>query len=62
MRWYHPPTFRARCNDVAARVAGGHMVATGRHGRLQAVLLAMVLVPVVVFAVLGYYVLTVIAA
>jgi hypothetical protein len=61
VRWYHPPTFRARCNDVAARVAGGHLVATDRHGRLQAVLLAMVLVPVVVFAVLGYYVLTVIA-
>ena len=61
VRWYHPPTFRARCNDVAAQVAEGRLVVTDRHGRLQAVLLAAVLVPVVVFAVLGYYVLTVIA-
>jgi hypothetical protein len=61
MRWYHPPTFRARCNDVAAQVAEGRLVVADRYGRLQAVLLVAVLVPVVVFAVLGYYVLTVIA-
>ena len=62
MRWYYPPTFRARCNDVAAGVTEGGIIGTDRHGRLQAVLLTIVLVPVVVFAALGYYVLTVIAA
>ncbi len=61
MHWYYPPTFRARCNDVAAQVAAGRIIATDRHGTLQAVLLVMALVPAVVFAGLGYYVLTVIA-
>ncbi len=62
VRWYHPPTFRARCNDVAAQVEAGLTIAAGRHGTLQAVLLVAALVPAVVFAGLGYYVLTFIAA
>jgi hypothetical protein len=62
MRWYYPPTFRARCNDVGASMRAGPIVTTGRHGTLQAVLLLMTLVPGVVFAGLGYYVLTFIAA
>jgi hypothetical protein len=62
MHWYDPPTFRARCNDVAAGVQAGRIVATDRHGTLQAVLLTAALIPAVVFAGLGYYVLTFIAA
>jgi hypothetical protein len=62
VHWYYPPTFRARCNDVAAQVEEGLVIAAGRHGTLQAVLLVMALVPAVVFAGLGYYVLTFIAA
>lgn len=61
LRWYHPPTFRARCNYVAEQVRAGHIIATDRHGTLQAVLLLMALVPAVVFAGLGYYVLAFIA-
>lgn len=61
-RWYHPPTFRARCNDVAAKVGAGEVIPAERHGRLQAVLLAATLAPVVVLAALGYYVLTFVAA
>jgi hypothetical protein len=33
VHWYHPPTFRARCNDVAAQVEAGLVIAAGRHGR-----------------------------
>jgi hypothetical protein len=62
IRWYLPPTFRARCNYVAAQVQAGTVVATDRHGTLQAVLLLAALVPAVVFAGLGYYVLAFIAA
>jgi hypothetical protein len=62
LRWYHPPTFRARCNDVAAAVAAGHLTISDRFARLQAVLLVAALVPVVVFAGLGFYVLTFIAS
>jgi len=62
MHWYYPPTFRARCNDVAAKVAAGEVIPPERHGRLQAVLLVVALVPAVAFAALGYYVLTFIAA
>jgi hypothetical protein len=61
MHWYYPPTFRARCNEVAAQVRAGTLIATDRHGRLQAVLLTMALVPAAVFAGLGWYVLTFIA-
>ena len=62
MRWYYPPTFRARCNAVAASMKADPSVATRRHGAPQTVLLLLVGVPVVVFAGLGYYVLTFIAA
>jgi hypothetical protein len=61
MHWYYPPTFRARCNYVAAQAQEGIVVAPERHGTLQAVLLLMALVPALVFAGLGYYVLTFIA-
>jgi hypothetical protein len=61
MRWYYPPTFRARCNDVAEQVQAGQMTVSDRHATLQAVLLTAALVPVVVFAGLGFYVLTFVA-
>jgi hypothetical protein len=61
MRWYYPPTFRARCNDVAEQVQAGLATVSDRHATAQAVLLAAALVPVVVFAGLGFYVLTFIA-
>jgi hypothetical protein len=61
MRWYHPPTFRARCTDVAGQVQAGLLTVSDRFARLQAVLLALTLVPVVVFAGLGFYVLAFIA-
>ncbi|HEV2377963.1 MAG TPA: hypothetical protein VGS19_38105 [Streptosporangiaceae bacterium] len=61
MHWYYPPTFRARCNDVAEAVKEGRTVVSDRYGTLQTVLVLAALVPVVVFAVLGYYVLTFIA-
>jgi hypothetical protein len=61
MRWYHPPTFRARCNDVADRVKEGQVTVSDRYGTLQTVLLTAALVPAVVFAGLGYYVLAFIA-
>jgi hypothetical protein len=62
MRWYYPPTFRARCNDVADQVQEGLMTVTDRYARVQAALLTAALVPVVVFAGLGFYVLTFIAS
>jgi hypothetical protein len=61
MRWYYPPTFRARCNDVADQVKAGVMTVSDRHAGLQAVLVASALVPAVVFAGLGFYVLTFVA-
>jgi hypothetical protein len=61
MRWYYPPTFRARCNDVADQVKAGLITVSDRYGTLQASLVLMSLVPVVVFAGLGFYVLTFIA-
>lgn len=61
MRWFYPPTFRARCNHVAGHAAAGRPAATYRHGTLQKVLLIAVLVPVVVLAGLGYYVLAYVA-
>jgi hypothetical protein len=61
MRWYHPPTFRARCNDVADRVKAGLVTVSDRFGTLQTVLLTAALVPALVFAGLGYYVLAFIA-
>jgi hypothetical protein len=61
MRWYHPPTFRARCNDVADRVEAGLVTVSDRYGTLQTVLLTASLVPALVFAGLGYYVLAFIA-
>ena len=60
--WYYPPTFRARCNDITAQVQAGLVISPDRHGALQAALLASALVPVIVFAGLGYYVLTFVAA
>lgn len=62
VRWFHPPTFRARCNDVIAKVAAGEPIPPGRHGRLQAVLLVATLIPVAALIALGYYVLTFVAA
>ncbi|HEV2240511.1 MAG TPA: hypothetical protein VGR98_05655 [Streptosporangiaceae bacterium] len=61
MRWYYPPTFRARCNDVADRVKAGLVTVSDRFGTLQTVLVTAALVPAVVFAGLGYYVLAFIA-
>jgi hypothetical protein len=61
LRWYHPPTFRARCTDVAAEVAAREITVTDRYGSLQTVLVVIALIPAAVFAGLGFYVLTFIA-
>jgi hypothetical protein len=61
MRWFYPPTFRARCNDVAEQVQAGQVTVSDRYATVQAVLLTAALVPVVVFAGLGFYVLTFVA-
>ena len=62
VRWYQPPTFRARCSQVSAKVSVGEAISPRRHGRLQAVLMVITLVSVAVLIALGYYVLTFIAA
>lgn len=61
MRWYHPPTFRARCTAVAAQVDAGELTVSDRYGALQTVLLIIALIPAAVFAGLGFYVLAYIA-
>lgn len=62
VRWYYPPTFRARCAQVSAKVSAGQAISPRRHGRLQAVLMVITLVGVAVLIALGYYVLTFVAA
>jgi hypothetical protein len=60
--WYHPPTYRARCNHVAAQPDREGLGAIGRHAGLRAALLLTALVLAVVFAGLGFYVMTFIAS
>jgi len=62
VRWYHPPTFRARSGQVSASVAAGQAISARRHGRLEAVLVVITVVLVVALIGLGYYVLTFVAA
>jgi hypothetical protein len=57
-RWYHPPTFRARCSQVQARVPADQADASPQHGRLQTVLVVSLLIPAVALIALGYYALT----
>jgi hypothetical protein len=61
VRWFYPPTYRARCNDVAAEVQAGRLTVADRFQKLQAAAMVAVLVPIVVFAGLGFYVLTFVA-
>ncbi len=56
-RWYHPPTFRARCAQVSAKVAAGQSISS-RPGRLQTGLMATMVGLAAAVIALGYYVLT----
>jgi hypothetical protein len=60
--WYHPPAYQARCNAAGARGSPDGYTTVGQYARLRAALLLMALIPAAVFAGLGYYVMTVIAA
>jgi hypothetical protein len=62
VRWYDPPTFRARCAQVSTKVSAGEVISPQRHGRLQTVLVVITLVSVGVLIALGYYVLTFVTA
>jgi hypothetical protein len=62
VRWYHPPTFRARCGQVSAKVSAGEAISPRRHGRLQAALVVITLVLAAALIALGYYALTFAAA
>jgi hypothetical protein len=62
VRWYQPPTFRARCAQVRGKVAAGQNISPRQHGRLQTALVVFTLVPVAAMIALGYYVLTFAAA
>jgi hypothetical protein len=62
VRWYQPPTFRARCAQVSAKVSAGQAISPRRHGQLQTILMATTLAGVAVLIALGYYVLTFAAA
>jgi hypothetical protein len=62
VRWYQPPTFRARCAQVSAKVSAGQAISPGRHGRLQTILMATALAGVAVLIAVGYYALTFAAA
>jgi len=57
VRWYHPPTFRARCAQVRAEVPGGRARSPGRPGRLQAVMAVVALAAAAGLIALGCYVL-----
>jgi hypothetical protein len=59
--WFYPPTYRARCNYVAEQAQAGRMVVSDRFQHLQVALMVAALVPVVVLAGLGFYVLTFVA-
>jgi hypothetical protein len=59
-RWYHPPTFQARVNDIAATVASSN-VEVSPHGSLQSGLMLGGVVVGLVLAGYGYYILTYIA-
>src|SRR5260370_28605850 len=56
MRWYLPPTFRARCNYVAAQVQAGTVIPTYPHGTLQAVVFLFALGPPPLFPRLPFFV------
>ncbi|HUJ08166.1 MAG TPA: hypothetical protein VLX31_18840 [Streptosporangiaceae bacterium] len=61
VRWYYPPTFRARCGQVSAKVSAGQAISLRQHGRLQTALVVATLAGVGVLIALGYYVLTFVA-
>jgi len=56
LRWYHPPTFKARYNGMTGETAH----ATLDHGLISALMLSLVIVGAAL-AVYGWYVLTYIA-
>ncbi len=56
LRWYHPPTFKARYNSLASEAAHAEV----NHGLISALMLSLVSVGVVLAA-YGWYVLTYIA-
>jgi hypothetical protein len=57
-RWYHPPTFRARCRQVTAKTSAGRAIPRRRHGRLPTILAVTTLAGAAALIVLGYYALT----
>jgi hypothetical protein len=61
-RWYNPPTFRARCAEVSAKVSAGEVTSPRRHSRLETALVVTALVLVSAMIALGYYVLTFVVA
>ena len=58
VRWYYPPTFRARCSQVSAKVSAGQAISPQGHGRLQTALVVITLAGMAGLIALGYYVLT----
>jgi hypothetical protein len=60
--WYHPPTYRARCNHVASQTDRQGLAAIGRHASLRTALLLTAVLLAVVFAGLGLYVMTFVAS
>ena len=61
-RWYHPPTFRARCGQVSAKFSADQAIPAQRHGRRQAVLAVTTLAAIAALTALGFYALTFAAA
>jgi hypothetical protein len=57
-RWYHPPTFRARCSQVATKLSAGQASPPPQDGRLQTALILGMLLSAAGLIALGYYALT----
>jgi len=55
VRWYHPPTFRARCAQVLANVRAGAAIAPRRPGRAQTVVAVTALAAAAVLIAIGCY-------
>jgi hypothetical protein len=62
VRWYHPPTFRARCAQVRSKRPAGQSGSAPGHDRRQTVLMAIMLTAAVGLIAVGYYALTFAAA
>ena len=58
MRWYYPPTFRARCGQVSADVSAGARVAPQARGGLPPILALVALGSAAALIAVGCYALT----